>query len=299
MENWYLIALLASFVVALYVYVNQFLKLDANVAMVYRGAFLAVVLLPFIFLFEPIANPYFYVYCFVQGFLLYAIDSRVFKLSRDKGAELTSLYQPLSIVAIFLVWIMLKPAKISEMLGDKLVFGLEILCLILISYATIKIKNAKASKGSLPLILPLIILAIIIDTMNKLTMDMGGENLASTVYYYNLVTAIVVGVCSVFNYRKEKIEFNFFAKKSLAAGFTIMVVLFALIVVKNVAMFYTPNPAYVSAIMGVTPLWIVGINFVLLRMGAIQTPKTIDLKWTVLLVVGVSLMILLANGAIL
>ncbi len=295
MEIWYLIALFASFIAGVYVYMNQYFKMDNNAAMIYRGAFLAFALLPFIFFFDPIENPYFYIYCAIQGIFIYAVDSKVFKLSNDIGAEATSIYQPLTITAIFLVWFLINPEKLNKITENKSIFIAEILCLLIITYAVVKIKKAKSSANVLPFIAPLIALGVVVDIMNKKSMGMGGDNLISAVYYYNLTTAIVIGICSLIGYKNETAKYNIFSKKAMIAGGVILLVSLLLTGLKNVSMFYTPNPAYVTAILGVAPLWVIGINKVFLKLGVVKEVKRLDLRYTAILVSAITVMIILAN----
>ncbi len=293
MEYWYLTAIFASFFTAIFVYVNQILKIEPVVGMIYRGVVVATILLPFAFFIEPVANPYFYVICILQGFLVYFFDIKIFKLSKDIGAEATSLYQPLGIIAVFVAWIFITPSEFIKVLDNKVLFGAELFCMLLIAVAIFKIKNSTASKGTLSLVTPLIFYIIVIDILHKTSVGMSDDLLAA-VFYYNFISAIVVGFCSVISYKKHHLKFDFCTKKTISLwGVAIVMCLAA--GCKSVSMFYTPNPGYVSAIIGTMPLWIIGINFVLLRLGFISSAKRIDIRYMSLLVASVCGLILLAN----
>ena len=295
-DLWWIYALTGSFAGALYVYINQILRLNPHVAMIYRGVVFFVLLLSIFPLFTPIQNPLFYLFCIIQGFIISIADTRMFRLSKVFGGEATSLYQPLSIGAVFFLWLLINPRQMLTALSHPLSFAAEIICLLIVSYAMIKLKKAKISKRIIRFLLPLVIVIMVNDVMNKKCMDAGAENIISAIYYYNLITSFVIGGCALFNYQKYKVSHCFFDIKSLLTSIIFLIMITLVVITKNTAMFYTPNPAYATAILSFAPLWIIGVNQVLQRYGLLKSVYREDPRYMIMAVLGIIFMILIVNG---
>ncbi len=292
MEFWPLVAILSSLSLACYVYANQLLRLDAVVGIMYRTVGVFVCLLPFVWMFKPIDNIYFYIICAIQGFAIYYRDYKIFALSKKIGAESTSLYQPLSIIMIFFGWIFMHPEAVIDITDDITSFVIQLVCLLAISYSLLCMKQDKETSSIITILIPVVLFTILIDIINKKSMDIGGYDLAAAIFYYHFIVGGISGLCSIIMYKHSRIHFNFFSKKMIIYGILLMVVIFGAVITKNIAMYYTPNPAYVSAITGLIPIWIAFFDYILIKCGVPISTHHPKLKYIFILVASVSVMII-------
>ncbi len=292
---WWLFALGASLFSAIYIYSNQIFKLKPATAMMYRTVVLALCLLPFMPFFKPVESPIFYILCIIQGIIVYYIDAKLFKLSKTIGAEATGLYQPLSIALIFFIWIPISFYQQGIIYKSLPLFLFEVLMIATVVFSIIKIKKAQTSSNILLLIAPAIILATFADIFNKLSMQNGGDNLFAMVYYYNFITAATAGIFSIHRYQKEGLKTDFIKKKNHLACAVIVGSVFLLAAFKNMAMLYTPDPTYVSAIIAGSVLLILLLNRILKAMGRIKTFEKIDVKYAFMLIASVCTLIIISS----
>lgn len=266
-QYWFIVAIFCSLLNAVFVYTNQIFKLEGALFMVFRGVGQFLALLPFVMLFQPIHNMVFYVLCSVQGCLIAFNDYRLFRSSKAFGAEITGSLQPLTIGLIFVLWLVVNPADLLAMLETPLHLAMVMTCLAGITFSIIKMKNAKTSSRAMKYLLPSLVLLSINDVINKESMMHGAENLVSAIYFYCLITAFVSGGINLFVYlKKHKFAELLNPKYHGKAAFIIFLVTISMIA-KNFAMYLAPNPAYVSALIFLYPLWIVSGNMLYRHLG--------------------------------
>ena len=262
MQNyWWILAIALSLLTASYVWINQFLKIKGSVLMAYRGLGTALLLLPFCFYVAPIHNPWFYVLCTVQGLVLSIGENRILNSAKAFGAEVTSLIHPISIAIIFVVWILLHPAELQELIAEPKKFAAISLCLVGVAVALIFISQAKANRKALWFLLAAMSCETFIDITSKETTHLGAENVISAIFYYTLITSFVAGSCNVLFQDKKQFK-HIFDRKNLKFAWFFM--LFAIMhsMLKTYTMYLSPNPAYVAAIVHSYPVWIIlGDNY--------------------------------------
>ena len=256
-KYWFFVALVCSLLNGVFIYTNQIFKLAGPLFMVFRGVGQFLALLPFVMFFSPIENVAFYLLCFAQGCLIAFNDYRLFRSSKAFGAEVTSSLQPLAIGLIFVLWLVVHPADLKAMLQQPLHLALIMLCLCGITFSILKMKKAKSSAQAMRYLLPCLCLMSINDVINKEAMIHGAEHLVSAIYFYCLITAFVSGSANFILYLKKH-KLNELKAPHYKFRAPVIVLLVTLCMIsKNYAMFLAPNPAYVSAIIFLYPLWIV------------------------------------------
>ena len=158
-------------------------------------------------------------------------------------------------------WILLHPAEIAVFVNSPLHLGLVLACLLGTTAALIFILQAKASRKALSFLALGMFCEIFIDVTNKETTHLGAENLVSAIYYYTFITSLVAGSVNLaVHLRRGHKLLEVFDRKNLRFAWFFM--LFAIIhgVLKTYAMYLTPNPAYVAAIVHAYPVWILLFN---------------------------------------
>ena len=295
MQNyWWILALCLSLLTASYVWVNQFLKIKGSVLMVYRGLGTALILLPCCFFFAPIHNLWFYALCIVQGVVLSLGENRILNSSKTFGAEVTSLIHPISIAIIFVVWVLLHPSELRELMAEPEKFSLIALCLCGTALALILISQARANRKALLFLLAAMSCETFIDITSKETTHLGAENVISAIFYYTLITSFVAGICNILFQEKRRFKEIFTRHNFKFAWFFIA---FAILhsMLKTYTMYLTPNPAYVAAIVHAYPVWIMlGNNYVFARK---QNQHYIKIRpaYLILLLVSIVCLILMVE----
>lgn len=284
---WWLIALICSFLSAIYIYSNQIFKMHGQLLMVYRGIGSAVLFLPLMPFFSPVDNWQFYVLCTVQGCLIGFNDARFFRSSKAFGAEVTSAMQPLSIGLIFLLWLIIKPSQLLALWQNPVRFGIIVLCIVCVMISIFNLRNGKASRRAFTYLTPCIFALAVNDVINKEAMTHGKEQLLSAIYYYNFITSLVAGSINLSTYLRRHGTTQLFVKKNISDGLFIIILVTFSVVAKNLSMLTTPNPAYASAIIFLYPLWITAANNIYEHFSGRKNYQRIDLKLLLLLLVSV------------
>ncbi len=257
-ETWWLFAFLSSVFNAMYVYSSQEYKMPASLFMVYRGLGAGILLLPFIPFFQPIHNPYFYLFVVLQGLLCAYYDNRFFNAVNRFGAELTSAIQPLSIGVTFVFWLLIEPQQFV-ILAHKPFQSLGIICcLIGITVSVLQLRKCNMGVQACVYLLPCLFMVTLSDILNKQSMQSGAENLHSAVFYYILIMSTIMGVANLWVYSKHYKISVIWQKSNLLKGFIMVLLALICLAAKNVAMFQASNPSYVAAIIYTYPMLIIG-----------------------------------------
>ncbi len=295
MQNyWWILALCLSLLTASYVWANQFLKVKGSVLMAYRGLGTAVILLPFCFYFVPIHNIWFYVLCVVQGLVLSIGENRILNSAKAFGAEVTSLIHPVSIAIIFIVWVLIHPHELQELIAEPDKFSLIVICLLGVATALILISQAKANRKALWFLLAAMSCETFIDVTSKETTHLGAENVISAIFYYTLITSFVAGVCNILFQEKRHFK-EIFERKNLKFAWFFMCFAILHSVLKTYTMYLSPNPAYVAAIVHAYPVWIMLGNNYLFTFAKKGHYIKIKPQYLILLLVSIVCLILMVE----
>ena len=168
---WWLTALVCSFICGIYNSINQVYKMPGLQIMIYRGLGVGILLLPFVFLFEPINNPWFYVFCTTQGFAIAFNDYRFFRATKAFGAEVSSSLHPLSLGVIFVFWLLITPSQVEYFIANPKKLLIVITCLFGVALSVLKMCQAKTSKKAFNYLFPVLFTLAIGDILNKKSMQ--------------------------------------------------------------------------------------------------------------------------------
>ncbi len=269
---WWAFALCASLISALSSYSNQIFKMNGLLLMVYRGFLVALITLPAVLMLPPIKEPLYYVFCTLQGMCIAFNDNRFFRAVKAFGAEVTSIIQPISISFIFVFWLFFKPSQFNEYCQAPLTSAGIIACLAGITFSIIKIRNSKSSSKAFLFLLPMLIILSFGDIFNKKSMYYGQENLTSAIVNYAFITGIICGISNLFVYIKKRKKISaIFKGKNIARGAILSIIIIISMAFKNLAMNYAKNPAYVSAIILLSPIWIITGNNIYVKLKKAKT----------------------------
>lgn len=274
-ELWWLWALCSSVINGIMIYANQIFKMPSSLMMTYRGIIQGVLLLPFFPLFVMPEDPWFWLLGIVQGFIVAYSDKQVFRCSRRYGGELVGAVKPYIIAMVFVLWLIIKPGQLILMWHEPLRFGLIILCMLGIMYSLHALCNVNSGREAFVAMLPALLAASVVDINNKYITTLGAiSGLPAAIFYYCWITAIVSGLPNMVRFFKKRDARLIIKPRYIAGGMLVIFCSLSGNIFKNTAMFYAHNPAYVSAVMSLYPVWIIlWNNFYYRKEGVEKFPR--------------------------
>lgn len=289
---WAVYALLSSLFSCAYYFGNQISKVAPNIFMFYRGAVPAILLLPLLPIVDFIPNWQFYIICILQGAIVSFIDYRNFRAMRTWGAETISSIHPFNIGFVFVCWVIIKPSDIVFYLEHPFRLVGVLSALIGVIYAVSSFRQSKRSARALRYMIPYILASALCEALNKFCMSFVPQShLASGSYFYIMITAIVVAFVNLMIFRHRGENFKLLYQKCNLKYAPVMLLLMIMMALKNYAMFNTPNPSFVTAIMYTYVIWIMLFALVLRRLH-INTPhRVLPAGKVILLLVSIVLLI--------
>lgn len=293
---WFLFVIITSLFNCAYYFGNQIAKLSPNVFMFYRGAVPALVLLPFLPFMTYVSSWQFYAFCVLQGFVIAFIDYRNFYAMRKWGAEAVSALHPLSIGAVFVLWLLIKPSVMLGYVDNFWCLAGIVSALLGIIYATLSFRKSAQSKHMLQYLWPYFLGAALCDVLNKQCMSyVTGEQLVFASYFYIMITGAVVAIFNLIMYIKNNNKINELYKFSNLKYSPIILLLIGSMASKNIAMFQVSNPSFVSATLYLYIVWIMLIGQVLRKLGKDGNYRSLERKKVLVLLVCAVALVLLDN----
>lgn len=261
-QLWWVVAVFASFVFAMYIFANQIFKLKGSLVMIYRGIGAALVLLPFIPFVQGVGNPNFYYLCLFQGLMIAYLDNRLFNAANRFGAELTSVIQPISVLFGFVMWFFVVPQQFFDLCQNPLRLLLTSVSICGIVVSVLMLKKNRLSRKAFFYLLPALLTVTVLDLMGKQLMTIGSDNVLGAIFYYSLITSAVAGAINAVVFFKEGNSIAEVVKpRNLCfAGIPVIIVILAMYIFKNYSLYLASNPAYVMAIIYSYPIWILLAN---------------------------------------
>lgn len=259
---WWVVAIFASFIFAMYLFANQVFKLKGSLVMIYRGMGAAVVLLPFVPFVSGVGNPMFYYLCIFQGFLIAYLDNRLFNAASRFGAEITSVIQPISVLFGFVAWFCLVPQQFFDLCQDPLRLIMTVLSIFGIVASVLMFKKNRMSRKAFLYLFPALITVTILDLLGKGLMNIGANNIFGAIFYYSLITSVVAGIVNAFAFFRQGNSFKevMLPRNLLFAGIPVVALILSMYALKNYSLYLAENPAYVMAIIYSYPIWILLAN---------------------------------------
>jgi len=292
---WVVYALLISFLNCAYYFGNQVAKVPPKTFMFSRGLVPVAVLLPFLGVVDFIDDWRFYALCSIQGLVVSFIDYRNFRAMRVWGAETISAIHPFNISFVFVLWLLLKPGTIIEYWQKPWQFLGIIAALGGVIYALSSFKKSRRNNLALKYMFLFIVGSSLCDTFNKLCMSfVDPEKLIYGSYFYILITSFEVMVINFWLYcRDGSGKLSDFVDLKYVKYMPILLLLVFSIAAKNFAMFSTPNPSFVTAIMYSYVVWIMLVAKILQKYGISCPHRGIPRRKVLLLLISILLLILL------
>jgi hypothetical protein len=256
LQYWWLYAFITSVFAAIYYTINQYANLPGYTLVFWRGFIPLITLTPLLFFLEWPNNHTFYIATITTSLIVTYTDARVLQGVAIFGGGVSLRMKPFSVWLIFLLWFCTHADHRNDLLSDPLKFICILMTLCVGAYAASNLRKCNISNKAFFYFLPIILSSALIDVLNKTAMDHSG--LMSGVIIYAWIQALIISVFTAAHHviNKNLLVKDIFNSKTVLTGIFLGLCVVVMNISKNIAMSYTVNPAYVTAIVFIAPFWV-------------------------------------------
>jgi len=292
---WIVFALSASLINAFYFLCMQNIKINAHIFMVYRGLIVTVILLPILIFYPVKYSPTFYLMSVLQGCIVAYTDYLAFKANQTYGSETVSSILPLSVILVFILWCFINPSTVLTYLENPLKTLCIIASLLGVIIALIKYQKTPLTKKAFIHLTPVLFLSALISILNKLIMSYSGDNPLLCACWRVFILSVIIAFIHFNMYKAKHLPFKaLIDAKTLIKG-SIFVLLILVLILKSLAMLYTQNPAYVSCITYLAPVWIMLLSYQFNILTFKKNHWQISKKYELLLIASIIVLVVLTH----
>lgn len=218
-------------------------------------------MIPFVGFVEWPQNTNFYIFVFATIPLVYFADMRSFSLFSKFGAGPVSRIHALKSFVLFLIWGVVNPDSILNYFHQPFTGGGIILSIIICVFFSSKLRVGNIDKQVTSAMLPVVICFAIVDVLNKSSMDIA-SNTGGVFAYIFIQSLFIVLAFGIMRFLKKDVAVVKIAidKRYIKGSFLLCLFFFCVMVLKNFAFMQAPNPAYVTVIMLLSPIWVTSFN---------------------------------------
>ncbi len=292
---WIVFAFAAAILSAVYCLSAQNIKINANIFMVYRGWIFVIVLFPFLVL-KPVIFPLnFYIMSIVQGGISAYVDYVVFKINQRYGSETVSSILPFSVIITFIIWCFLDPVLVKTYMQNPMQTGMILLAFAGFILSLTQYYKISFTKEALYKLIPILILCSSVVVLDKSIMNYSSETPLMCAYWRSFIAGLVIGIVYLIIYVKNQFPLkDLILRGNLIKGLILLFTLFT-IIAKNLALYYTKNPAYVSALAYTSLVWVMIFSQYFKIFKFHSSRKQVHRKWKILFLLSVILLILVSD----
>ena len=260
--------------------------------MVYRGWLIVFILLPVLCVYPIRFSLNFYLMSLLQGAIVAYTDYLSFRVNKNYGAETVSSIIPFSVIIVFCAWCLIHPSIVLNYLETPVKTFFIICSLCGVVYALINYRKTPLTKKAFRLLIPVLILSSTISILNKLIMSYSGENPLLCACWRVWILSLLIGIIHLKIYIKKGLPLKtLFDIQTLKKGY-IFILLIAVMIFKSLAMLRAQNPAYVSCLVYLTPIWIMLLGSQIKTFNFKKQNKLTSRKHKILFLTSVIILIL-------
>lgn len=289
---WAVLALLSAVLSAVYYLSAQNIKLDANTFMVYRGALLALLLLP-VLMFNPVAfSRGFYLMAILQGLIAATVDYAVFGINKNYGSETVSSITPLSVLLVFVMWCFVDSGLLEQYWQNPWRSGAIFISCAGAVLALNRYHQVAFTRQALYKLLPLLLLTSAFTVLSKTVMDYASSMPIWGALWQSFIIAAVVGVVHLTIYCKKRLSLkNLVLPQNLLKGL-IFIYMIGFLSLKSLAFYYAQNPAYVAVLAYTSLFWVMLLSRGVKAFKFNKPNEQASARWKILFLISVLVLIL-------
>ncbi len=253
---WQVLALMFSLIVAAVIHLNHVYKIDGIVLVILRAIPMVLIGVITLFFLDIPQGYWFYIISVFMGMLWMLADMILFNMAARHGGRVASLFQPIKIFFVFILWIILKPETLEALLNPVWKLYGVIFCFFLIAGAMLTIRKSDAKWDTLLLVSAVAVLLGVDDTIAKIILE--DESVLGGAMAFSVVSAASASVsaCFVYKYIYKNQLTRIFTKHHMKGSFLSGTLLTFGFFAFYIALSLSPNPAYVLAIVVLSVLWL-------------------------------------------
>ena len=244
-----------SIVKAGFMLMSQYARIDGVLTVFWRGFTPFLLLLPALFYVDMPTSYIFYGATFLTALIASYTDVKHLNGAIKFGAGTSLRVAPFGLWFVFIIWMLISPDYRAYFFTHPLAAAGICFSLLCAVVGASFMRKCEISMSAIIYFLPVIFMGAFIDIFNKLAMD-NSSYLGGIVTYIWMQGGIISIVCAlkscVFGGYQPR---TFFSRHIFIVGGLISMGFLLGNFFKNTAMAYTVNPAYVSAIILLSPLW--------------------------------------------
>lgn len=258
--GWVLFSLIAALPAAVSVLANQYFKLPGHLLVFWSRVVTVLCMAPFMAQIALPEDPRFYIAVAVTALLGAFADMRAYNASARHGAGAVSRVMPLGIVLSFFVWLGVDTSMIGKYLDHPFSTAAILVALSGITFFSMRLRHCVVTRTAFVHMLPALLAYTATNVLNKYAMHFGAIEGAVFGYMFVQSALAVVIAGGYAAYHEGKPQRQKWAWQPLAFNALLLAIVWiAHMTFKNYAMAFTPNPAYQSAVLQVTPLLVAGV----------------------------------------
>ncbi len=249
---------LASAVFSAAVYLlNQYMKQPGHMLVFWSRIATVLALAPFARHIAMPTNPLFYAAVVATAFSGGLADIRTFNVAARFGGGIIARVQPLTVFLTFLLWFAFEPSLFRQYAQTPVNTGFVLLAMGGCGYFASRLRKCAVSRRALLDMAPALLGYTVSTVLNKFAMTHAA--LAGAVFAYMYVQSAVVVVLAggyILLRQKQKDPAPLWTRKMALTAPLLALGWICSMVLKNSAMAFVPNPAYLAALLCVTPVLI-------------------------------------------
>lgn len=250
---WGIFALIAGLTYCVQSEINKHYKVNGFTLNTFRALFAALLMVPVIPFMEWPALPEYYLVVILKAAISVVCMMAQYNLAAQKNGRVACLHQPIAIILTFIFWLMLEEEQRLFLLQNPMnAMGIGVAFLIFMFSIQVIRKN-DVGWSALLSVIPIAVLYSVIVVVSKIALEHGTSLLSISLNFVFLCNVFMFIISLPVYCSQNKTRFippNIIASAGGVAFFHTISWVFACI-----AIILTPNPAYVSVITGLAPIW--------------------------------------------
>lgn len=257
---WVVFAFIGSFFSAASSETNRIFKVNGHALNYWRMVASILLLLPFVIMADWPANPWIYVSAATCGLLVALADPYLFQIAAKYSGRTALLTMPITMATSFILWLGIDGEYRAELLNSPYKAAGILACLGLVIFAFIRANKCRISSEALPAIFLAGGLFGTQITFMKWALEQATFTLGTAAVFifsgYVLAVALITSLGLIFRKKGPWRRACRFSPVILLPAFAVASTRSLNVFAETVAQAHSPNPAYVTAIIMMSIVWI-------------------------------------------
>lgn len=256
--DWVLLAVAASVVSAVQTELNHHFKVESNLLVFWRSIFGLLLITPLMFVFPVPQSGLFYAIALLSGLMTTFSDKLYYNAARQFGGRLAVMYMPVKIISVFVLWALIDPASIEDLIQKPWHFAVVLGCFVLSFVSLLIMRQNDASWKAFLYVLPVGLVLTLSDVAAKLALQDGVSVWGGVLMFTLMMLAANAAITSLILWWNPPPRQAF--KDSCLPSFYICLAFCLMVALFISSIHLTPNPGYTSALALLAVVWLMLYN---------------------------------------